>query len=209
MYSQSNEEELIEQFFTPSFTGTFLDIGANDGMTFSNTYRLLQKGWQGTMVECSPKVKPKLVENISPYKHQVQILDAAIGPYDGHTDFHESGSLLKKGDSSLVSSISSDETKRWRTARIPFEKISVPMLTFGSMLKRSMYKTFDLVSIDIEGMEKYVIPQIDFKKLNTRMAIIEFNGKDEKFFTDYMQMFGFTLHSKNPENLIYVLTSTD
>lgn len=203
-YSQNNEQAIIKSYFGGQ-TGTFLDIGCNDAKTFSNTYRLLEKGWNGTLVDCSPQVKGQLIENTKPFMHQIQIIEVAVGPFDGETSFYESGSLLGEGDVSLVSSVNPEEMNRWKSRKIPFEKITVPMLTFRSLLKRSMYKHFDLVSIDIEGMERFVIPQIDFKSLETRMAIIEFNGKDEKFFTEYMTMFGFSLHHKNAENLIYTL----
>jgi FkbM family methyltransferase len=204
MYSQNQEEAFVADYFKDE-VGVFLELGANDGMTFSNTYNLLQKGWRGTLVECSPKALEKLKENMEPFKHQVYLIDVAISVYDGSTTFYESGTLLNNGDTSLVSSLKESELQRWNSLKIPFEKIEVQTLTFNSMLSRSIHKKFDLVSIDIEGMERFVIPQIDFKKLGTRMVIIEFNGKDEKFFNEYMKMFNFYQLHKNQENLIYAI----
>ena len=39
-YSQNNEQDIILQYFG-NRKGFFLDIGANDGITLSNTYALL------------------------------------------------------------------------------------------------------------------------------------------------------------------------
>ena len=50
-YSQTGEQQVIFDYFGPEFKGTFLDIGANDGVTFSNTYGLSLKGWRGVCVE--------------------------------------------------------------------------------------------------------------------------------------------------------------
>lgn len=207
-YSQNNEEQIIKEYFN-GFKGTFLDIGANDGITFSNTYALLQRGWKGTLVECSPKVFEVLQKNMEPYEHRVSLLKVALGPFDKEDQpFYESGTLLKQGDTSLVSSLSIQETERWDSMNIAFEKITVPMMRFSNMLKRSMHQRFDFISIDIEGLERFVVPQIDFQLLKTSMVIIEYNGKDQKFFTDYMGMFDFRLIHRNAENLIFQLGSS-
>ena len=45
MRSQNNEEALVKQYFGTKH-GTFIDIGANDGITLSNTYAAAQRGWK-------------------------------------------------------------------------------------------------------------------------------------------------------------------
>lgn len=52
MYSQSSEEQAILDAVGDK-TGTFIDIGAYDGKTFSNTLALVERGWSGVMVEPS------------------------------------------------------------------------------------------------------------------------------------------------------------
>mgnify|MGYP000961084393 CR=1 FL=1 len=70
MYSQNNEEEVILKYLGDS-TGTFLDIGAFDGITFSNTYELVKRGWKGVMVEASPRTFIKLQENVKDFKNNL------------------------------------------------------------------------------------------------------------------------------------------
>ena len=51
-YTQNNEEALILNHFTnrnPSDL-TVLDIGANDGKTFSNSLKVIELGWHGLLV---------------------------------------------------------------------------------------------------------------------------------------------------------------
>jgi len=61
MFSQRDEETYILEHFKGS-TGTFLDLGAYDGVMFSNTRQLALNGWCGVCVEPSPTVLPKLLE---------------------------------------------------------------------------------------------------------------------------------------------------
>ncbi len=53
MYSQNNEEKFILEHFK-NRKGKFLDIGAYDGKTFSNTFALVELGWSGLEIEASP-----------------------------------------------------------------------------------------------------------------------------------------------------------
>ena len=49
-YSQLGEQDIILNYFNGK-QGTFLDIGANDGKTFSNSYALSLLGWKGVCVD--------------------------------------------------------------------------------------------------------------------------------------------------------------
>lgn len=203
MHSQNNEEQFILEYFG-DFVGTFLDLGSNDGITLSNTHALAQKGWGGVLVDASPKAFVRLNQTHGS-NQQLQLLNYAIGPIDGDVVLSESGELLGKGDIGLVSSIKYEEIKRWENINMLFENVVVPMLTFNSLLKQMKYKTAQFVSIDIEGMEKEVVPQIDFSALGTQMAIIEWNGKDADFFDDIMLKHKLRVQHVNAENRIYTL----
>jgi len=54
-YSQNNEQQVILDYFGEHYIGTFLDLGCNDGATFSNTRALGLRGWSGTLVDASEK----------------------------------------------------------------------------------------------------------------------------------------------------------
>ena len=61
MFSQRDEEQVILDHFGDR-VGTFLDVGAYDGITFSNTHALALKGWSGVCVEASPSCFVKLMK---------------------------------------------------------------------------------------------------------------------------------------------------
>lgn len=200
-HSQNDEQSRILNHFY-GFTGTFLDIGANDGITLSNSYALTRLGWSGFLVEASPTAFERLLKTHST-QHNVSMFQLAVGSYDGEIILHESGELLGTGDIALVSSTKDEELKRWESLNMSFKPVVVSCVTFETLLKRIGQPHFDFVTIDIEGMEKEVVPQIDFNTLGTKMAIIEWNGHDADLYDGIMRNFSFGLTHVNAENRIY------
>ena len=196
MYSQNNEEQLILDYFGPVFKGTCLDLGANDGVTLSNTRACIERGWKGVMVDASTDMCEKL------RRFDVEVHNVAMGNGNGFLTFYESGEHLGKGDRSLVSTIVPAEMDRWTNET--FTPVTVECVTFATLLTRSAFKTFDLISIDVEGMDLDVLRQMDLTALGCKMLCVEFNGKDQPYFDLYCAVHGMKLHAKNAENLIYV-----
>lgn len=50
-YSQSGEQCIIIDFFKGRAAGVFIDVGAGDGVRFSNTRALFEAGWDGVLIE--------------------------------------------------------------------------------------------------------------------------------------------------------------
>lgn len=201
IFSQNNEDEIAIDFFG-DYRGTLLSIGENDGQKLSNALALIQKEWYATLVEPSPTVFPKL-SGLHAGNNHVSCVNVGVGDFNNILTFYESGTLLGEGDLSLVSTLKKEETLRWTSANIPFTEKMVFVVTFDKLLEMSPYKTFDFISIDIEGMELEVLPQIDFNALKTKLICVENNGKDEDKFDAIIKPFGFELIHKNAENLIY------
>lgn len=196
-YSQSNEEQLIIEYFK-DHKGSFIDIGANDGITFSNTRRLAELGWEGVLVEPSPTAFARLKENYSRMKG-FYLYPFALGETNGTVTLYESGELIKKGDVALVSTIHEQEKSRWTPANVKFNPVEVKIFRWKTFLNRLKIKKFDFISIDIEGADLDLLRQIDLS--DTKMLIVEWNGKNKQEFIDLCK--GFNLISQNPENLIF------
>src|SRR5580704_7287876 len=65
-YSQNGEDGIIEYLLGclgSGQPGVFAEFGANDGVWFSNTRALSDKGWTGTLIEADVKHFSKLIEN--------------------------------------------------------------------------------------------------------------------------------------------------
>lgn len=196
MYSQNNEEEIILKYFG-DFIGTFIDIGANDGITLSNTRALAERGWNGVCVEPSPKAFDKLRYNIMMFSG-VYAYPFALGHTNKELTFYESSSLLKKDDIGLVSTFHHQEMERFKSV-CNYTPIKVKCFRWKTFLNRLKYKKFDFISIDVEGSELDVLPQIDLT--DTKMVCVEWNGKHKAEFTEICK--GFNLIAENGENLIF------
>lgn len=202
-YSQHGEQQVITDYFG-QFIGTLLDIGSNDGKTFSNSRALLEKGWYGVLVEPSEVAFKMLQENNQDFVCQLH--NVAIGEYSGMTDFYESGSLCSSKDHSLVSSMKEKETRRWRKKSKPsdpiveFTKTKVPVIPLAQLIKESMCDTFEFVSIDTEGMELEILRQMNFEAMGTRLICVEYNRNN---YEDIDKLIPFPLVYKNKTNAIY------
>jgi hypothetical protein len=63
-YSQIRQDRYIDFFFSKKRNGVFVDIGANDGVTLSNTYFLeKERHWTGICIEPIPSSFEKLKAN--------------------------------------------------------------------------------------------------------------------------------------------------
>lgn len=201
MYSQNQEEAIILQYFLNK-KGTFLDIGANDGVTLSNVRALAELGWKGSLIEPSKKTFDKAVKNYKRFKN-IYIHNCAISDKTGHFDFYESGEHLGTGDYSLLSSLKENETKRWTKEQ--FTKTTVNSFTFRDWLHISRHKYFDFISIDAEGLDYEILTQMNLKRLQVKMFCVEHNGNKINQFVDYGLKYNFKVIHANNENLIMAI----
>lgn len=198
MYSQNLEEQVILDYFG-FLKGTFLDIGANDGLTFSNTRMLAERGWNGVLVEPSPKAYERLKEVYKSHKG-VYTYPFAIGNHNGKAILNESASLINPQDVALVSTLKPEEMDRFRSIT-QYTPVEVKVFRWKTFLNRLKYKTFDFISIDAEGLDLDILVQIDLT--DTKMVCVEWNGKDEAAYANYCENHGMRLIHKNGENLIF------
>lgn len=201
MYSQNNEDTIISGYFG-NFKGTLLDIGANDGETFSNSRMLIMKGWAGALVEPAPAAFAKLDALYKPNAETISVHNWAIANEIGMMKFQDMGAHLGNGDTSLLSTLLPEETKRW--VGTPFTEIEVLAVTVKDFLAFCPHKVFEFVTIDAEGMDYEIMRQLPFDELQTRCICVEYNGKEQYKFDGVANNYRFKLLHKNGENLIYV-----
>ena len=198
MYSQNNEEKYILNYFR-KLKGTFLDLGANDGITFSNTRALADRGWKGVLVDASPKAFAQLKANYAG-REGLHLFNLALTKDGGEVTFMESGPLINDNDIGLVSTFKGSEVERFYKT-VEYEEIIVNSVQWEQFLELSPIKEFDFISMDIEGSELDVLPYMDLSK--TRMLCIENNGREDLKLAYEKYLKGFNLIHRTPENLIY------
>lgn len=210
-HSQNGEQKIILEYFRPPswpyLIGTFLSIGENDGEMLSNVRALALMGWKGVCVEPAPVAFSKLSALYTPdnpaWVSDVKCIQAAITTQDGPVDFYDSGTHLKKGDTSLLSTTRPEELERWKRSGEVFTKTTVRGITFATLVKETGMTHADFISIDAEGADYSILTQIDLQAVGCRMLCVETNGKDNQKFIDYCAQHGMRLFKRVSENLIF------
>lgn len=231
-YSQNNEQAIILKYFG-SQRGTVLDIGANDGITLSNSRALIELGWSAVLVEPAEIAFRKLRYNNLLFNQNppplpdsfrgtgadmlaliaegihvkenpyVKLVQAAITTQDGPLEFYSSGTHLRKGDTDLLSTTRPEELARWRKSGEVFTKTTVRGITFDTLMRETSVKHFDFISIDAEGADLDILRQINLTAVGCRLLCVEVNARGDAEFTAYAQRHGMRLLAKNFENRIY------
>jgi FkbM family methyltransferase len=169
MNSQYQEEFYIARYFKDKTDGTFLDIGANDGITFSNTAYLARIGWNGVCVDASPRAFESLTDNYNSWDH-IQCLNLAITTTNGPVK-------LEECSDTLLSSLDKSNQKEWASHNFEWKEVEVEGVTFQELLNRSKYKTFDFISIDAEKHDLDILRQIDLNAVGCQLICIEHSGR--------------------------------
>lgn len=206
-YSQNKEDQIIWDLIGNKISGCILEIGANDGKTFSNSLFFIENGWRAVLVEPSPRAFKKLVErhgdNPLVELHQIAITDTY-----GKITFYESDTHLGQGDVALVSTAVESELKRWGNSE-KFEQISVESTTYGDFvnnrlktkaLAKQVHPFFDVISIDAEGFDLQILKQID--KNSFKVLCIEWNSNPQTKKEILEWLPEFKVVATNPENII-------
>lgn len=186
MYSQNNEEEIILKYFG-DFVGTFCDIGANDGKTFSNTACLVELGWSGVMVEPHQSAYEacKLRYSDNP---KIIVINCAIGPKTEIIDFH-------MGSDSLLSTAVVEHMRHWPDTH--FTRGNAKQYKWKDFCDKCSY---DFISVDAEGMDWEILQQIDLSQ--TRLLCIE-HGDALKQIKEYCHTFGMKAIHTTAQNTLF------
>jgi FkbM family methyltransferase len=206
IYSQHNEQLIIEEFFQGRL-GTFLDIGAFDGLNFSNTLRLLELGWSGILVEPATTNFLNLEKNLKdkeiPFS-QYQLINSAVVPnyFKKSTVFFEA--LHSNGYGSAVSSFSKD----WIDNFVEMSDIteinptSVKIEHVSDFFNQVGYD-FNFITIDVEGLSYELLVSIDWKKFKSlELLCIEAEQLREKYI-EVMSHYNFIMHTYEEGNIFF------
>jgi len=213
-YSQDEEESFVIDYFRVthgrSFKGRVLDIGANDGITYSNSRALIEMGWEAILVEPSNAAYSKLKEL---YKNDrsVYLFGFAIGTINSTVPFYESGNINHTPeDIGLLSTMSVEHLHAVISSPITFKEYRVQCFKFENFLRlipSGVGHIFDFITIDAEGMDYDILTQIDLTELQCQCLCIEYDSYVKKSiepFVEYAESHGMKLGLQTRFNLIFI-----
>ena len=159
-HSQYGEDKDILGFFG-DHVGRFLDVGAHDGQTFSNTGQLAERGWSGVCVEPSPSIFRHLIENHK--GRPIELVNAAIAVESKLVRFWDNN-----GDA--MSTLSQDHKAKW--VGYPFHDMWLKPITWDDLLS-VLPGPYDFLNIDVEGINAEVALFAPLDAIGARMICLE------------------------------------
>jgi FkbM family methyltransferase len=156
--------------------GFYIDIGANDGVTASNTCVFEQLGWRGVCVEPQPEIYRQLRKS-----RNCDCYNAAVSSKsDDCVEFVIAGDHGVNPCSGLADGFTASLRKNINEMRLKTKTIKVKTMTFDDVMKNYPDVThIDYMSIDVEGAEADILETIDFEKYSFGFVTIEGNEPEK------------------------------
>lgn len=167
------------------FRGSFVSIGANDGILGEPTWPLVQAGWRGIMVEPNPWAFCKLYENLKPHPN-VTLACMAWYPIDGVVAFYPHAN----------DRLSTTNSERYQSKNQGYQQ---KMLS--GRWRWHHYHATDFVSIDIEGNSAACMLDMLSCAICPRWLVIEHQGEDRAQIEEYANDWQYKILHETPENL--------
>lgn len=178
-YSQAGQDKWIaEHLYFGKKEGVFVDIGAHDGIAFSNTYFFEKMGWNGFAIEPNPEVYARLANN-----RRCTVINGCIAPKTGKNIFR-----VVTGYPEMLSGLVSEYDVR-HLERIEreillhdgtYKDIELTCYSFNDLMDNNCITNIDYLNIDVEGVEYKILSSIDFDRITIGALSVENNYIDCK-----------------------------
>jgi len=176
-YGQYKQDKYLDRLFKQKQNGTFVDIGAHDGETFSNSYFFeKERDWEGVCIEPIPVIFEKLNQTRNCIK-----INGCISDKVGTEKFlRVKGELV---DTEMLSGLVEDYDSR-HLERIDREiaayggskeEIEVTCYNINKILTDNQITHVDFFTIDTEGNELKILQTINFDQFDFDVFIVENN----------------------------------
>ena len=172
----------LDELFGGCPNGVFIELGAHDGLTQSNTAFLeFSRGWTGLLIEPSRVRYDECVKN-----------------RPGSKVFHGacvSNTYPKKTvegdfDGRLMSSVGGERLQHAEVSRAV-----VPAFTLESLIESTSITNIDLLSLDTEGYELEVLRGMNLNIYRPHYLLIEVYAKDYESILNFLESYDYVLES--------------
>ena len=197
-FSQQDEDKYIIQYILKNkiADGTYLEVGAFDGVSYSNTKTLEDYfNFSGILIE----PQERLFNNIKKYRSSVknELYNCAVTNKDSSIISF----IGDNGEAGITDSINTDISKFGWT-----ESYQVSNRKMKDILNDSRFEYIDFMFIDVEGSELLLLESIDFN-FPIFCIIIEAHSTEQeknKIFGELLKNNGFTYKERQRGNEIWI-----
>ena len=183
-YSQNGEDLIVEKLLDKE-NGFYLEIGAYHPTRLSNTYRFYKKGWTGVVVEPNPEVK-KIFEMIRPND---RFINVGVGEKTGELNYFQY--LIPALNTFSEKQVKENKLKSYKVYKVN----KVKVITINELLKIYVKRQIDFLSLDVEGWDKEILANWDWK-YKPKIICVEDNE---------LKINGYKLKERTKNNSIFIL----
>lgn len=202
-FSQKGQDKFLnEELLKGKRKGFFVEIGAHDGISFSNTYffeKYLE--WKGICIEPNPDIFKQLISYRHCHCEQVCITDVT-----GQMPYLKCAGYMLEMYSGLLDNYDPRHLERIDREMALYggskETILVNCITLNDLCQKYNASCIDLLSIDVEGAEEAIIKAIDFDKITIEIITIENNFNEDKI-KDFLLSKGYCYVARIGKDDIY------
>lgn len=155
-----------EKYFGYLAHGIFVEVGANDGYSWSNTWHLAEMGWKGLYYEAMPALAEACRKRHAANK--VKVVQACVGEFYGKTK------LFLGAGATTSFKVAQENTFSYGNSPERFVISQVVSLN-QSLVEQHIPHNFHLLVIDVDGDEVGVLRGLDLFAWKPRMIIVETN----------------------------------
>ena len=204
-YSQFGQDRLIAALFDHKRGGTFIEIGAYDGETFSNAAMLERSyGWRGICIEPLPGAFARLQ-----HSRKAICVNAPAGSTAGKLRFEAidgHGAMLSGATGTRPTAHDARIGREQRHHGFERQMIEVDKVRAADLLRQHDMRRVDFASIDVEGAELDCLRGLLDKDITVMTLAIE-NNYGETDVADYLAERGYVRLTTAGEDDIFKLRS--
>jgi len=169
--SQCFQDLFVLYFSKFKSDGYFVDIGASNGVTFSNSFILERKGWKGIVSEPENTWHKKLNQRNCTKDYRVIYDQSDLDVSFSHV---ENDPML----SGITEHFAEDGNQKFRKNFVTKKYKTVSLNDL--LIEHKAPKEIDYISIDTEGSENKILKSFNFDNFKVQIFTIEHNFVNEK-----------------------------
>jgi FkbM family methyltransferase len=212
-YSQQEEQAIIGRFFQQTedlYTPFFVDVGAYDGITGSNTRFLAELGWSGVTVEPTPDAFAQL-QALYADNPRITCVQCAVSDYESEA----AEMLIAEGPEGVP------EAERWHYSQVStlnewfsreiveqhgyrYVPVKVKVRRLTDLLREhAVPGDLGLLCIDCEGEDHRILSAFDLASFRPRLLSVEADDRNRSVYAELLATSGYLEYDHTPCNTFF------
>ncbi len=202
-YSQEGEDLVLQRLFEDRPGGVFVDVGAHHPFRFSNTSLLSQRGWRGINIDA----RPGSMASFRRSRPRDINLELGVSAMPDRLTYHL---FVEPALNTFDADLASQRVAAgWPTSGTRL----VECLPLATILARELpalgVTGFDLLTVDVEGLDLEVLRSSDWTLYRPRAVVAEVLAADlagllQSEVTGFMTSVGYQPHCKLVNSAVFL-----